>query len=92
MILVILVLPFSSFYSFLRQWVGHRLLSEKVIRPHVRANRSILIPFLPVSEVIEIWYVPLPSCLGVLVGFCLASLVLICPGWGILDGISVLMV
>ena len=26
------------------QWAGHRLLSEKVTRPHVRANRPILIP------------------------------------------------
>ena len=31
-----------------------RLLSEKVTRPHVRANRPILIPSIPVSEGIEI--------------------------------------
>ena len=36
------------------QWVGHRLLSEKVTRPHVRAGRPILIPSVPVSEGIEI--------------------------------------
>ena len=36
------------------QWAGHRLLSEKVTRPHVRANRPILIPSVPVSEGIEI--------------------------------------
>ena len=36
------------------QWAGHRLLSEKVTRPHVRANRPILIPSMPVSEGIEI--------------------------------------
>ena len=36
------------------QWAGHRLLSEKVTRPHVRANRSIWIPSVPVSEGIEI--------------------------------------
>ena len=36
------------------RWAGHRLLSEKVTRPHVRANRSILIPSVPVSEGIEI--------------------------------------
>ena len=36
------------------QWVGHRLLSEKVTRPHVRANRPILIPSVPVSEGTEI--------------------------------------
>ena len=38
----------------LEQWVGHRLLSEKVTRPHVRANRPILIPSVPVSEGIDI--------------------------------------
>ena len=26
------------------QWAGHRLLSEKVARPHVTANRPILVP------------------------------------------------
>ena len=36
------------------QWAGRRLLSEKVTRPHVRANRPILIPSVPVSEGIEI--------------------------------------
>ena len=36
------------------QWAGHRLLSEKVTRPHVRANRPILIPSVPVAEGIEI--------------------------------------
>ena len=36
------------------QWAGHQLLGEKVIRPHVRANRPILIPSVPVSEGIEI--------------------------------------
>ena len=36
------------------QWVGHRLLSEKVTRPHVRAHRPILIPSVPVTEGIEI--------------------------------------
>ena len=36
------------------QWAGHRLLSEKVTRPHVRTNRPILIPSVPVSEGIEI--------------------------------------
>ena len=33
---------------------GHLLLSEKVTRPHVRANRPILIPSFPVSEGIGI--------------------------------------
>ena len=36
------------------QWAGHRLLGEKVTRPHVRANRPILIPSVPVSEGTEI--------------------------------------
>ena len=35
------------------QWSGHRLLCEKVTRHHVRANRPILIPSVPVSEGIE---------------------------------------
>ena len=35
------------------QWAGHRLLSEKVTRPHVRANRPFLIPSVPVSEGIK---------------------------------------
>ena len=39
---------------FFEQWVGHRLLSEKVTRPHVRADRPILIPSVPVSEGTEI--------------------------------------
>ena len=93
---------FLELLILVEQWAGHLLLSEKVIRPHVRANCPILIPSVPVSEGIEIrhgcqflivaWFVPLPSCLGVLVGSCLVDLVLICPGQGILDGISVLMV
>ena len=36
------------------QGAGHRLLCEKVTRPHIRANRPILIPSVPVSEGIEI--------------------------------------
>ena len=36
------------------QWAGHRLLNEKVTRPHVRAGRPILLPSVPVSEVIEV--------------------------------------
>ena len=34
----------TSFLELLilfEQWAGHRLLSEKVTRPHVRANRPI---------------------------------------------------
>ena len=50
----------GSFWSFfselliLFEWVGHRLFSEKVSWPHVRADRPILIPSVPVSEGIEI--------------------------------------
>ena len=42
--------------SFLELFVlfEHRLLSENVTGPHVRANRPILIPSVPVSEGIEI--------------------------------------
>ena len=36
------------------QWAGHRLLSEKVTPPHVRANRPILITSVLVSEGFEI--------------------------------------
>ena len=32
------------------QWAGHRLLSEKVTRPHVRAHRPVSISSAPVSE------------------------------------------
>ena len=46
MTLVILVFPFLELLILFEQWAGHRLLSEKVTRPHVRAN--------PVSEGIEI--------------------------------------
>ena len=38
----------------LEQWAGHRLLGEKVTRPHIRAGRPILFPSVPVSEGIEI--------------------------------------
>ena len=36
------------------QWAGHRLLSEKVTRPHVRVHRPISISSVPVTEGIEI--------------------------------------
>ena len=93
-------MPFSGPLILFEQWARHRLLSEKVIRPHVRADRPILIPSVPVSDGIEIrhgchlsvaWYVLLPSCPVVLAGSCLVGLALICRGQGILDGISVLM-
>ena len=45
---------FLSFLSFLSNGAGHRLFSENVTGPRVRANRPILIPSVPVSEGIEI--------------------------------------
>ena len=54
LILVILVFAFLELLILFEQWVGHRLLSEKVTRPHVRAHRPILIRSVPVSEEIEI--------------------------------------
>ena len=47
-------ISFMEFLILFEQWAGHQLLSEKVTRPHVRANRPILIPSVPVSEGIEI--------------------------------------
>ena len=35
-------------------WLGHRLLSEKVTRMHLRADRPICFPPVPVSEGIQI--------------------------------------
>ena len=45
---------FLELLILFEQWTGHRLLSEKVTGPHVRANRPILLPSVPVSEGIEI--------------------------------------
>ena len=50
---VILGFHFWNLILF-EQWAGHRLLSQKVTRPHVRAGRPILFPSVPVSEGIEI--------------------------------------
>ena len=41
-------------FILFEQWAGHRLLSERVTRLHVGANRPIWIPSVPVSEGIEI--------------------------------------
>ena len=46
-------IAFLELLILFEQWAGHRLLSEKVTRPHVRADRPILIPSAPVSEGIE---------------------------------------
>ena len=47
-------LSFLELLILFEQWAGHRLLSEKFTRPHVRAGRPILFPSVPVSEGIEI--------------------------------------
>ena len=47
-------ISFLELLILFEQWAGHRLLGEKVHRPHVRAHRPILIPSVPVSEGIEI--------------------------------------
>ena len=45
---------FLELFILFEQWAGHRLPSEKVTGPHVRAGRPILLPSVPVSEGIEI--------------------------------------
>ena len=45
---------FLELLILFEHWAGHRLFSEKVTRPHVRAGRPILFPSVPVSEGIEI--------------------------------------
>ena len=47
-------ISFLELLILFEQWAGHRLLSEKVTRPHVMANRPILVPSVPVSEGIKI--------------------------------------
>ena len=41
-------------FNLFEQWAGHPLLSEKVLGPHLRANRPISFPSVTVSEGIEI--------------------------------------
>ena len=45
---------FLETLTIFEQWAGHRLLSEKVTRPHVRAGRPFSVSSVPVSEGIEI--------------------------------------
>ena len=45
---------FLEILILFEQWAGHRLLSEKVTRPHIRAGRPISVSSVPVSEGIEI--------------------------------------
>ena len=47
-------ISFLELLILFEQWAGPRLLSERVTRPHVRANSPILLPSVPVSEGIEI--------------------------------------
>ena len=44
---------FLELLILFEQWAGHRLLGEKVTRPHTRAGRPISLPSVPVSEGIE---------------------------------------
>ena len=65
-----------EFLILFEQWTGHRLLSEKVTRPHARAGRPISFPSVPVSDGIDIRHgcqflsslvralAKLPGCLG----------------------------
>ena len=50
----ILAFLFLKLLILFEQWAGHKLLSEKVTKPHVRANRPVSFPSVPVSEGIEI--------------------------------------
>ena len=68
------------------------MLSEKVTRPHVRANRPILIPSVPVSTELKFdmvvsfsvaWFERWPSCLVEWVGSCRVVLVRTCLGYNI---------
>ena len=88
-------------FILFEQWAGHRLLIEKVTGPHVKANRPILIPSVPVSEGIEIGHgCQFLSCLVralaklpvVSVDSCLVRFALTCLGQDTQDGASVLMV
>ena len=46
-------ISFLELLILFEQWAGHRLLSERVTWPHIRAGRPILFPSVPVSEGIE---------------------------------------
>ena len=54
--LLLSLVPCIGRWMLVEQWAGHRLLSEKAIRPHVRANRPLSFSSVPVSEGIEIRY------------------------------------
>ena len=46
-------ISFLELLTLFEQWAGHRLLSEKVTRPHARAGLPVSLPSVPVSEGIE---------------------------------------
>ena len=89
----------SSFLEvliLLEQWCGHWLLSEKVTRPHVRANRPLFLFLLllfqkesklgRVASSSAAWLDRWACFLVELVGSYLVGLVLLCPGCGIWGG------
>ena len=47
-------ISFLELLILFEQWAGHRLLGEKVTRPHVRAGRPISVSSVPVSDGIAI--------------------------------------
>ena len=47
-------ISFLELLILFEQWAGHRLLGEKVTRPHVRAGRPTSVSSVPVSEGMEI--------------------------------------
>ena len=75
---------FLELLILFEQWAGHRLLSEKVSRPHVRDNSQKLVACVPGSEGVEIRHgCQFVSCLVralAKVGSCPVGLALICPG------------
>ena len=70
-------ISFLKLLILFEQWAGHRLLSAKVTRPHVGAGE---LKFDMVVSFSVAYFVPFLSYLVVLVGSCLASLALVCPG------------
>ena len=90
----------GSFFEVLilfEQRTCHRLLSEKVTRPHIRPRRPILIPSAPVSEGVETRQecqfvrslvralAELPGGLGRFLPYSIGPT---CPGFVIWDGIN----
>ena len=92
---------FLEILILFEQWAGHRLLSEKVTRPHTRPDRPILIPSAPVSEGVEIrqgcqFVSSLLTTLSKLPGgmgrFCHVALVPTCLDFVIWGGVNAPMV